>query len=238
MFIPMSLEAKHVLEVENLVKPEYDKLKCWAHGWLHILGVRDSSKQLAFIEGHNPVPFEIAAYCHDLGRILEEKEGIVNNSPGFQNHALLSLEPTARILQQVGIDNSRVFGSIMEAVAIHSYKDYTGNNLIAKILRDSDKSDSIGAWGVLKTAKYHFNKDFVDTQTIMDCYGHSSLIENLANETLKKIKVNPDLRQKYIRILNFVCEWSENKMFHMPASYKLFEKEIEYTRKAKEFMLA
>jgi len=233
----MDLTEKQVSTVEKLVKPEYDQLKCWVHGWLHISNVRDASRRLSIAESYNPLPNEIASYCHDLGRIIEEQNGLLNTSSGFQNHALFSIAPSVDILKQVGI-RGELFDSIIEAVAIHSYKDYSGKNTIAQILRDADKSDSIGAWGALRAAKFYFRRDFVDTKLIITHHKDKDVVKSLADETLKIIKSNSDLKPKYIKILDFLNEWGENKMFHLNSVYKLFEPEIEYTQKAKEFLLS
>ena len=106
--------------VKNLVKPKYNELECWSHKWLHVEDVAENSERLAQLENANVNSCIIAAYCHDLGRIEEEKG---NTTP----HAALSIEPTKNILRKVGISGED-FDRIVEAVAVHSMKKYSGKN--------------------------------------------------------------------------------------------------------------
>jgi HD superfamily phosphodiesterase len=67
------LNQQIVDRIEGLVHPEYEKLDCWAHAWPHIKRVGTSARELADLVGVNPFACQIAAYCHDLGRIVEQE---------------------------------------------------------------------------------------------------------------------------------------------------------------------
>lgn len=94
--------SKKILpEVERFVKPTYKEIKIWSHGWLHILGVVKAAKELAELEGAGPVLCQIAVYCHDMGRLEEERKNLANHDPGTPSaHAVMSVKPTKEILKK------------------------------------------------------------------------------------------------------------------------------------------
>jgi len=231
----MKLEERHLLQVESLVRPQYARIKCWSHGWPHILGVRKTSVQLSMAENQDSLPCEIAALCHDLGRVVEEQEGAVSNALGFQNHAILSIEPTVKVLKRARIEGY-LFNAIIEAVATHSYRDYQGRNMVARILRDSDKGDALGPFGVLRTARYQFGRDLADTNAIIENLDNPRVIASLAEETLNLIRQDPKLAEQYTKVLDFILEWEEKRMFDTKSAYQLFKNDIDYTRKARKLI--
>ena len=231
------MDGKLLGKVEELVKLEYDKLTCWAHGWLHIRKVERNAEELAKIIGIDPFVCGIAAYCHDLGRVVEEETSGKETALGNIDHSLFSVEPTTLLLQKVGI-NGYNFSSIVGAVTVHSDKLYYGKNLVAKVLRDCDKKDSLGPFGTLRHVRHHFNVDFVDTYDIMKYQDDYEQIERLANETLKVIKLSEETKTKYLKVLDFVLEWVDNKMLDLNESYDFLNKHYQYTKHSKEFLLS
>ncbi len=231
----MDLTQDMLEQVKDLVKPKYNQLNCWAHGWCHVSNVAKFSKKLAEMENQNSLLCEIASYCHDLGRVVEEQDGSITRNFGCQNHAILSIEPTARVLQQVGIKGND-FNFILEAVVAHSYKDYQGNNPVAKILRDADKKDSLGAWAVLRHSSFDFKQNLISPEQIIQNKNNPKKIEFFAEQILDSIKSIPKFREKYKKILDFTLEWYEKKMFHTKSAYELCEKDYQYTKKAREFL--
>ncbi|MDO8528990.1 MAG: HD domain-containing protein [Nanoarchaeota archaeon] len=225
------MEEKDVLFVENLVKPEYEKIRDWSHGWLHILGVKESSIKLATAENYDTNVSAVLAYCHDLGRVLEEQDSSLGS------HSVLSIEPSVRILQQIGV-KGKLFGSIIEAIAVHSYKDYQGKDLAAKVLRDADKSEALGPKGVLRAARYILRRDFVDTDLIFRNYHNQELMDLFAKETLERIKKDPEALSRYLKDFSFTLEWINEKMFDTNSAYRLFEEEMKYIKKSHEFLLS
>lgn len=230
------MDIKILEKVEELSKLEYDKLKCWAHAWPHITSVRRNTEELVDIIGADPIICGIAAYCHDLGRVVEEKNIGKQTELGNIDHSLDSIEPTILLLQKVGI-RGYDFSSIVGAVTVHSDKLYYGKNLVARVLRDSDKKDSLGPWGTLRHIKRHFDLDFVDPENIIKYQTNPEKIKIFANETLQTIKKDESKKSKYLKVLNFVLEWVDNKMLDLEESYNFLKEDYLYTKQSKEFLL-
>lgn len=230
--------GKDILEkVEELAKLEYDKLKCWAHAWPHIKRVKNCTQELAKIVDADPVSCGIAAYCHDLGRVVEEKTIGKQTDLGNIDHSLDSIKPTVDLLKYLGIDDRR-FNFIVGAVAVHSDKLYHGKNLIAKVLRDSDKKDALGPWGTLRHVKHHLYTDLVYTNDIMKYQDNFQEIKRLADETLRLIKDDKLKKERYLNVLDFFLEWVDNKMLDLNESYSFLERDYLYTKQSKEFLLS
>ena len=223
-------------KTEVLVKQQYDRLKCWAHAWPHIKKVKDNSLKLAKIVNTDSVSCAIAAYCHDLGRIVEQETRGKQIELGSTDHSSNSIKATKELLSELGVTGCDS-DTIIEAVAVHSDKRYTGKNLIAKVLRDCDKKDSLGPWGTLRHIKHHFNKDLVRTQDIMKYQDNNIGIKILANTTLEMVKNGGVDKEKYLKVLDFVLEWVDNKMLDLEQSYDFLNEDYEFTKKSKEFLL-
>jgi len=224
-----------LLKIEQLVRPEYDRLRHWAHAWPHVERVAENARKLAGIVRADPVPCQIAAYCHDLGRIVEESLNHGRNIElGDLDHALYSIEKTVDVLRAVGISGYE-FDSIVGAVAVHSDKLYYGKNLIAKVLRDADKKESLGPWGILRMSN-DFYHDIVDAEKILKNKNNQKKMKNFAEETLKSIKGSRKKTSEFIRIIDFSLEWIEERMMDTSQGYSFVQQEYEYTRKAKEFL--
>ena len=172
---------EEILEkVRAQVKPQYSKVKCWPHGWLHIRKVVESAKKIAEMERVDPVLCQIAAYCHDLGRIEEEKRGLVNPIAGSPSaHATLSARPTKKVLDNIGIVGQDA-EDIIEAVRIHNIRKYRGNNKIALILQDADRTSGFGKLGVLRLATFNCELDIPKPKG-----------EKHIDISIKKVKADP-----------------------------------------------
>jgi len=231
------MNIKILEKAEKLVKPEYEKLKCWAHAWPHISRVNDNAKKLARIVEEDPIICGIAAYCHDLGRVIEQETRGKQTELGKIDHYLDSIEPTVEVLKKLRI-KGHDFNSIVEAVSVHSNKLYYGHNKIAKVLRDSDKKDSFGPWGTLRCIKHHFNSDFVKTEEIMENINNPEKIKELADKTVEAIKNIDVIREKYLGVLKFVLEWVDDKMLDLKESYSFLESDYLYTKQSRDFLLS
>lgn len=218
-------------QVRELIKPQYDKLECWVHRWPHIEDVAENAKKLAELENADVNSCIIAAYCHDLGRIEEEERKRRGDLP--LPHALLSIEPTIRVLQKVGISGVS-FDEIVEAIAVHSYRDYNGNNTVARILRDADKiSSGFGPYRILTVIKYSGGVDYVAPKEIVDNKENLEKVRELCEISLNQL--NGSVLEKTRRGLDFVMEWLD--MFHTKSAKTLIKKEeYEYFMKCKEFL--
>jgi len=189
-----------VKKVEKLVKPTYLKLKVWAHGWLHIRNVAQAARDLANMEDEDAVLCQIAAYCHDLGRLEEEEKGLVNPRPGTSSpHGGFGVKPTREILQKVGVtgDDAKM---IIEAVGIHNIRKYEGKNRITLILQDADRVDGFGKLAILRFAVFNCGMDLSQPKTQKD-------IDKSFEDVKKKLRANSVYRNRMIEVLKNVFDW-------------------------------
>jgi HD superfamily phosphodiesterase len=187
-------------EVEKLAKPTYDRLKIWGHGWSHILGVVRASKVLAEMEGADPVLCQIAAYCHDLGRLEEEEKALVNFKPGAPSpHAAMSYAPTKKILDQIGISRKDA-DDILEAVKIHNIRKYEGPNKVALILQDADRADGFGKFAVLRFAVFNCQIEIPEPKDDQDA-------DRLLNQVREILRKDPVKRARAIEALEYAFGW-------------------------------
>lgn len=189
-------------KVEALVEPTYKQLKAWCHGWSHVLAVVKTAKTIAKMEGVDPVLCQIAAYCHDLGRLEEEQKSLINFKPGSPSaHAVMSAMPTKKVLDEIGIKGQDA-DDIIEAVKIHNIRKYEGPNKIALILQDADRADGFGKFAVLRFANFNCEIDIPEPRN-----------EKQADELIIKVKrifkKNPAKRQRAIETLEYVSGWCD-----------------------------
>ena len=62
-------------------------------------------------------------------------------------------------------------------------------------------------------------------------------IKILANTTLHMVKNGIVDKEKYLKVLDFVLEWVDNKMLDLEQSYDFLNEDYEFTKKSKEFLL-
>lgn len=230
------VDETHLARVEQIVRPMYDKLQYWAHAWPHIKRVASNTRELAAIVGADPIACQISAYCHDLGRVSEEATSGKKIELGNVDHSLDSIGCAVDVLKEAGVEGY-VFNAIVSAVSAHADKIYHGKNLIAKVLRDSDKRDSLGPWGTLRHINHFYSYDFVDTQRILDSQDNPVAIRALSEETLEVIKSDEKIRIHYLTVLEFVLEWVGERMLDTEQGYAFLQEDNEYTKKSKEFLL-
>ena len=209
-------------KVKELVKPQYDTLECWVHAWPHIEDVAKNAQRIAEEENADVDCCVIAAYCHDLGRIEEEARKKRGDSP--LPHALLSIEPTMKVLQQIGISGVK-FNEIIEAVAVHSYRVYEGKNNVARVLQDADKmSSGFGPYRILTIIKYFTGKDYVDSEEIINNKDNQEKLEELCRISLKQL--NNKAMEEVKKAISFVLEWFE--MLHTNSAKSLMAGKNRY----------
>lgn len=198
-------EDQVLKKVEVLARPTYDKLKVWAHGWLHVVKVVEAAGRIAKAEKADIVACKIAAYCHDLGRLEEEEKGLVNTAPGsLSSHAVLGVKPTEKILDKVGI-SGKTREQIIEAVKFHNVRKYEGDNKILAILQDADRVDGFSKMAILRFAAFNLelpidppkNKEDIDKKFI--------LLD-------KQLKSDAEKSREMIKVLDFVIVWCEDLM--------------------------
>lgn len=187
-------------KVEELTEPIYRKIEVWTHGWVHAKNVAKAAYDLAKLEGADPVLCAIAGYCHDLGRLEEERKKLVNPKPGSPSpHAGFSVAPTKKILDEVNI-NGLDADKIIEAVKVHANKKYIGDNEIANILQDADRSDGFGKIAILRFAAFNCEIPIAEPKDGQE-------IEEKYLVVLDELKNNKSLREKMIHTLEYVEDW-------------------------------
>lgn len=209
--------------VRDLVKPQYDTLECWVHSWSHIERVSANAETIAKMENLNPTYCVISAYCHDLGRVEEEERKRRGDSP--LHHAFLSIEPTVKVLQEVGISGVD-FNEVVEAVAVHSYRVYEGKNNAARVLQDADKMNGFGPYGILGAVKYFGGRDYVNPAEILANRNNREKIAESCDRSLEQAEWS--VLEKTIKGLTFVIEWYD--ILHTKSAKSLIKEEYEYTK--------
>jgi HD superfamily phosphodiesterase len=187
-------------EIQKTVAPLYGEIHCWPHGWLHIRNVVASAKALSQMEGVDPYLPQVAAYCHDLGRIVEEQNKTVNPIPGSSGHAELSVPLTQKILTDLGFDSQDI-NIVCEAVGVHQQRKYEGDNKVALILQDADRKDGLGRWGVIRLAVFNARIDEIAPPL------NDAEIELAHEKILQIISTDEDKRQMMIRATKFTIAW-------------------------------
>jgi len=215
--------------IKDAVKPVYDSIEEWPHSWPHIFLVVNYSITLSSGEHIDPTFPVIAAFCHDLGRVEEEK--LKKEKGKSPPHALLSIEPTCRILEKEGISGIP-YGEIVEAVAVHSYKDYTGGNNLVKILQDADRLSALGPRGFLGSISHFAGVNYVDVQRIKSAEGNPEALKGLCTKTIDNISRIKDYKtinvKGIFKGLNFVLEWYD--MLHFALSKQIIHDDFIYLK--------
>jgi uncharacterized protein len=187
-------------KVRELTELTYKKLKCWGHGWQHILNVVEWSKKIAEREGADPFLCQVAAYCHDLGRLEEEERKIVNYTVGTPSaHGALSVKPTEKILDEIGVSGNE-HKDIIEAVKLHNIRKYEGPNLILTILQDADRADGFSKFAILRFAAFNCQMPIPEPQ-------NEEEINSLYEKVKFDLRNDPDRKAKMLHTLDYVFGW-------------------------------
>lgn len=115
-----------------------------AHGWEHVNRVYKLALHIAQQEGAESFIVGIAALLHDLGRTVE---------PSTQaHHADLSVTLADEILKTYEIPEPQQ-QAILHAILAHSFsRGVEPETLEARVLRDADRLDGLGAIGIMRWA--------------------------------------------------------------------------------------
>ena len=199
------MNTEDLKKVEELVKPTYLKIKIWTHGWMHVQNVVEAARRIAEMEGVDPLPCQLAAYCHDLGRLEEEDRGLVKYKAGSPSaHAVLSVKPTEKILDALDLDQ-KTKNHIIEAVKLHNIRKYEGDNKILSILQDADRADGFNKFSILRFA--HFNLEMKCDQPKNDLE-----IEEKFKWVVSEIAKDQILKDKMVHTLEYVMPWYDELM--------------------------
>ena len=197
----MNMSQKAKLEkVCELVEPTYRKLRNWGHGWQHIINVVEWAGRIAEGEGADVFLCQVAAYCHDLGRLEEEEREMVNYTAGAPSaHAALSVKPTEKILDEIGIAGENR-DKILEAVKLHNIRKYDGPNKILLVLQDADRADGFSKFAVLRFAAFNCQMSISEPRNKKE-------IDAIFEKVRSDLKDDPDKRAKMLHTLDYVFGW-------------------------------
>jgi uncharacterized protein len=128
-----------------------------AHGWEHVQRVYNLALRIAEEEGADTLITGAAALLHDIGRLVHT-EGV--------HHADLSAEESRKILAQYPLAPEQI-EAILHAIVAHSFSlGVEPHTLEARILRDADRLDGLGAIGIMRWAMSGVMKQQAQTR----CY--------------------------------------------------------------------
>ena len=137
----LRLLARFYAEVER----RFSEVDDPAHGWDHVRRVYKLTLYLAEQEGANRFIAGLAALMHDLGRSVPE-------TMQQRHHADLSVELAGEMMNTHAIA-AETQEAVMHAIAAHSFsRDREPRTLEARVVRDADRLDSLGATGIMRWA--------------------------------------------------------------------------------------
>jgi uncharacterized protein len=136
-------EEQILAQVYAEVEQRFSGIDDLAHGWEHVGRVYKLAQYIAAQEGADGFIVGMAALMHDLGRTSPQHDG---------HHADLSVEMAGELLQRYGISNEKQ-GAILHAIVAHSFsRGVEPRTLEARVVRDADRLDGLGAIGVMRWA--------------------------------------------------------------------------------------
>lgn len=121
-------------------------------GWDHILRVHDLCLKLAEGLKVDQDVLRVAAYLHDIAVPVF----------GPEKHNIRAAEVVGRLLWEIGVPEEK-HAAIFDAVKTHTrYASLVAESLEAKILRDADGLDYLGAIGILRNVLRSFKRGSYD----------------------------------------------------------------------------
>lgn len=135
--------ARMLAEIYQEVQQRFSTFDDPAHGWEHVRRVYHLALRIADEEGADSLIVGSAALLHDVGRLVHRK-----GTP----HALLSVEESREILKEYPLETEQV-EAILHAIIAHSFSQgIEPRTLEARVVRDADRLDGLGAIGILRWA--------------------------------------------------------------------------------------
>jgi uncharacterized protein len=136
-------ESQLLSDVYAEAQERFSLLNDLAHGWEHVQRVYRLALHIAQQEGADPFIVGIAALLHDLGRLTHDET---------RHHADLSVIHARDLLTRYQVPPDKQ-EAILHAIDAHSFsKGLQPRTLEARIVRDADRLDSLGAIGILRWA--------------------------------------------------------------------------------------
>lgn len=138
-------ELTLLAKIQDEVERRFAGVDDPAHGWEHVRRVYKLALYLAEQEGVNHFIVGLAALMHDLGRAAP---------PGERgtHHADLSVKIAAELMSAHSIA-PEVQEEVLHAIEAHSFsRNITPHTPEARVVRDADRLDSLGAIGIMRWA--------------------------------------------------------------------------------------
>ena len=140
----MQFEQEVLANIYSEIEKRFAGIDDLAHGWEHVTRVYALALHIAEQEGANRFVVAMAALMHDLGRTVQ--------ADSTTHHADLSVALAKELLAtyQVSAD---IQEAVLHAIIAHSFsRGIPPRTLEARIVRDADRLDSLGAIGILRWA--------------------------------------------------------------------------------------
>jgi uncharacterized protein len=137
-------EAELLDAIYAEVERSFASLDDPAHGWEHVNRVYTLALHIAEREQAKRMVVGAAALLHDIGRTASHGSA--------QHHADLSVTLAREMLAAHRLSTD-VLEEILHAIAAHSYsRGIEPRTLEARVVRDADRLDALGAVGILRWA--------------------------------------------------------------------------------------
>ena len=136
-------EFQILSQVYSDIEQRFQQFHDPAHGWEHVRRVYNLALFIAEREGADHFITGMAALLHDLGRLSHEHG---------QHHADLSVSEAGVLCQQLRIA-PHFQEAILHAILAHSFsRGVQPRTLEARVVRDADRLDGLGAIGIMRWA--------------------------------------------------------------------------------------
>ena len=137
-------EANIVTNIYEEVERRFSTMDDLAHGWEHVYRVYKLALSIAEQEGADPFIVALAALMHDLGRSVKTNKEV--------HHADVSATLAKELLAEQDVPLATQ-EAILHAIAAHSFsRGIEARTIEARVVRDADRLDSLGATGILRWA--------------------------------------------------------------------------------------
>lgn len=137
-------ETEVLSHISTEVEQRFAGFDDLAHGWEHVQRVYHLALHIAEQEGANRFIVGMAALMHDLGRTVHNET--------TQHHADLSVTLARELLNRYEVPLD-VQEAILHAILVHSFsRGIQPLTLEARVVRDADQLDGLGAIGILRWA--------------------------------------------------------------------------------------
>jgi uncharacterized protein len=137
------VQAQILSNVYEDIQQRYAGFSDLAHGWEHIQRVYKLGLFLAELEQADTFIVGMAALMHDMGHLSAEQT---------KHHAELSLSMAQETLSRYQVSGD-IQQAILHAIEAHSFSlGIEPRTLEAKVVRDADRLDAVGAIGILRWA--------------------------------------------------------------------------------------